>query len=45
MSGWTFTGRMLDEELGNGWVAIVHPDDVNRCRETYSFSFDARQSF
>jgi PAS domain S-box-containing protein len=40
-----FTGRSLDEELGNGWLEVVHPDDFERCREAYHSSFDARRSF
>ncbi len=29
--GWLeFTGRKLDEEVGDGWTASVHPDDVKR---------------
>jgi PAS domain S-box-containing protein len=42
--GWLeFTGRMADEKLGNGWLADVHPDDVDRCYEAYSASFAARR--
>jgi PAS domain S-box-containing protein len=40
-----FTGRPLEGELGNGWVQGVHPEDRNRCLETYSQAFDERQSF
>jgi PAS domain S-box-containing protein len=44
--GWLeFTGRPLSEELGDGWVSNVHPDDLERCYETYASSFDARRSF
>jgi PAS domain S-box-containing protein len=44
--GWlNFTGRSMGEELGEGWVAGVHPDDVQRCLEIYSTSFDARVDF
>ena len=28
-----FTGRTLAEEQGAGWVANLHPDDVQPCRE------------
>jgi PAS domain S-box-containing protein len=26
-----FTGRILDQELGNGWVENIHPEDKQRC--------------
>jgi len=40
-----FTGRPLEAELGNGWVEVVHKEDLNRCLETYSGAFAQRQSF
>ena len=40
-----FTGHTLDEELGTGWAAGVHPDDLQRCFEKFSAAFDARRSF
>ena len=40
-----YTGRSLDQELGNGWAKNVHPDDVEQCLGTYVASFVARQSF
>ena len=44
--GWlNFVGRTLEQESGNGWVANVHPDDFDRCLQTYVESFDARQPF
>jgi PAS domain S-box-containing protein len=44
--GWlNFTGRGVEDELGEGWVSAVHPDDVQRCVETYSASFDAQVDF
>jgi two-component system cell cycle sensor histidine kinase/response regulator CckA len=40
-----FTGRTMEQELGNGWMESIHPDDVGRCLKTYTESFDARQRF
>jgi PAS domain S-box-containing protein len=44
--GWLdFTGRGLDQELGNGWAEGVHPEDLSRCLETYNKAFVARCAF
>jgi PAS domain S-box-containing protein len=44
--GWLdFTGRSLEQELGNGWAKGVHREDLDRCFEVYVKSFDARQPF
>jgi PAS domain S-box-containing protein len=40
-----FRGRSMEEELGNGWIEGVHPDDRELCVETYLKSFAAREAY
>ncbi|KAF0202309.1 MAG: PAS/PAC sensor hybrid histidine [Bacteroidetes bacterium] len=40
-----FTGRTLQQEMGNGWTEGVHPDDFDRCLETYVTAFDKNEPF
>jgi PAS domain S-box-containing protein len=40
-----FTGRSLQQEVGNGWTEGVHPEDFDRCVHTYVTAFDQRQPF
>ena len=41
----TFTGRNLEEEIGNGWATGVHPDDFDRCLKIYLDNFAAHTDF
>lgn len=40
-----YTGRGLEEELGNGWEAGVHPDDREYCAAVRTHAFAARRTF
>jgi PAS domain S-box-containing protein len=40
-----FTGRTMAQELGDGWVAGIHPDDRAGCFKGYLDSFGRRESF
>lgn len=41
----TFTGRTLEHELGDGWLEDIHPDDAERCWQTYQSAFTTRQEY
>jgi len=38
-----FTGHSLEAEIGNGWTAGVHPEDLPRCLGTYWNAYQARK--
>ncbi len=40
-----FTGRSLEQDLGNGWTEIIHPQDRQDAFNTYISAFEARQTF
>ncbi|MEI7485422.1 MAG: PAS domain S-box protein, partial [Ignavibacteriota bacterium] len=40
-----FTGRTLEQEMGNGWLEGVHPDDMDFCMKTYDGAFEKREKF
>jgi len=44
--GWLeFTGREIEQELGDGWMESIHSDDRARALETYRTAFAARRKF
>src|SRR6185295_4631142 len=40
-----FTGREEEQELGQGWMQGIHPDDHDAIAETYTTRFNQRQQF
>jgi diguanylate cyclase (GGDEF)-like protein/PAS domain S-box-containing protein len=40
-----FTGRTIQQELGNGWAEGVHPEDFEACLKIYLESFAEQKSF
>ncbi|HXW93546.1 MAG TPA: PAS domain S-box protein [Terriglobales bacterium] len=40
-----FTGRTMQQELGEGWAESIHPNDSEVCLRTYTKAFDMRREF
>ena len=40
-----FTGRSVEEQLGDGWLQSLHPEDYKRILDIYTNSFDQRKPF
>jgi two-component system, sensor histidine kinase PdtaS len=40
-----FTGKTLEQELGNGWAEGVHAEDFSRCMQVFLDAFVARRPF
>jgi PAS domain S-box-containing protein len=44
--GWLeFTGRTVDQEMGEGWLAGVHAEDLPNCLDVCGTAFGKRESF
>jgi diguanylate cyclase (GGDEF)-like protein/PAS domain S-box-containing protein len=41
----SFTGRAMEQEIGDGWAEGVHPDDFKACVDTYLECFAAHRPF
>lgn len=41
----SFTGRTIEQEMGNGWAEGIHPADFDRCVNHYMTYFKARSPF
>ena len=40
-----FTGRPLEDQVGDGWASVVHPDDLERTLNTYRTHAAAHEPF
>jgi PAS domain S-box-containing protein len=44
--GWlSYTGRSLDQEIGEGWRQTIHPDDLQKITDVYYQAFEARRPY
>jgi PAS domain S-box-containing protein len=40
-----FTGHAMEQDLGEGWLSLVHPEDKAHCAATYSLSCGLHRNF
>ena len=40
-----FTGRFLDEEIGEGWLSGIHPEDLDNYLHLYHEAFEEKKTF
>ena len=39
-----FTGRRIEQEIGNGWMESIHPEDFNKCDHIHKMCFNNREN-
>ncbi|MGN6616854.1 MAG: sensor histidine kinase [Ilyomonas sp.] len=45
-NGWqNFTGKTIEEGIGDGWSKLIHPDDVQKTLSAYKAHFDKQEPF
>ena len=40
-----FTGRSLEQDLGDGWMECIHPEDLQKTLDSYDQAFERREVF
>lgn len=40
-----FTGRSMEQELGEGWTKCIHPDDQERCKDVHKRTVAMREAY
>ena len=40
-----FTGRSMEQELGEGWTECIHPDDQERCHDVHQRTVAMREAY